>query len=191
MVTWLFLGWCVITLPLTYLGAMVGYKMETIERPVQVTKIFRDIPEQPWYLSQWHCMPAFGLVTFGCIFAEFQFIMDSEWHGYIGVMFGLLLVNYVLVVAIVSVLSVVQTYFMLRAGDYNWWWRSFLSGGTGGVFMMAYSLYYMIAVLEMDVLAGELIYLLYMTAVSTCFSVICGAVSLLSSWVFVNTIYHT
>ena len=71
LVFWIFLGWCACTVPLSYFGALAGYKMDVIERPVGVTKIFRDVPDQPWYLNQWLTMLAFGAVTFGSIFGEF------------------------------------------------------------------------------------------------------------------------
>lgn len=37
--------------PLVFLGAYIGYKKETIEQPVATSKIPRQVPEQPWFMS--------------------------------------------------------------------------------------------------------------------------------------------
>lgn len=55
--------------------------------------------------------------------------------------------------------------------------------------MGLYSLYFMIYNLNMDLLAGELIYLLYMFLCTVCFSVMCGTISVAASYVFVTGIY--
>ena len=62
-------------------------------------------------------------------------------------------------------------------------------GASGGLYMGIYSLYFMIFNLEMDLLAGEIIYLLYMLLCTTCFSVMCGTISVVASYCFITSIY--
>lgn len=55
--------------------------------------------------------------------------------------------------------------------------------------MGAYSVYFMMFNLHMDLLSGELVYLMYMFLCSTCFSIMCGTVAVFSSYLFVTAIY--
>jgi len=55
--------------------------------------------------------------------------------------------------------------------------------------MGLYALYFMVYNLEMNLLMGEFVYLIYMVLVSTCFSIMCGTISVFASWLFVSTIY--
>ena len=43
----------------------------------------------------------------------------------------------------------------------------------------------------MDLLAGEIVYLLYMFLFTTCFSFMCGAISVTASYLFVTRIYSS
>ena len=105
-------------------------------------------------------------------------------------MYGFLFVNIQLLSFIVALLSILQTYVQLNAQNWEWWWRSFMVGASGGLYMGLYSLYFMVTNLHMDLLAGELIYLLYMFLCTCCFSLMCGAISVVSSYYFVTTIYE-
>jgi cellulose synthase/poly-beta-1,6-N-acetylglucosamine synthase-like glycosyltransferase len=62
-------------------------------------------------------------------------------------------------------------------------------GMSGGLYMGAYALYFMIFNLEMDLLSGEIVYLLYMFLFTTSFALMCGAISVTASYVFVTRIY--
>lgn len=59
-------------------------------------------------------------------------------------MFGFLLINLHLVAVITGLLSIIQTYAVISAGDWRWWWRSFYLGLAAGLFMGFYSLYFMV-----------------------------------------------
>jgi len=43
----------------------------------------------------------------------------------------------------------------------------------------------------MDLIAGELIYIIYMITVSVSFGLLCGAVAVIASYVFLSAIYST
>ena len=48
-------------------------------------------------------------------------------------MFGFLLLNVLMLVVVISLLSVLQTYMQLCQQNYEWWWRSFYVGASGGM----------------------------------------------------------
>lgn len=104
-------------------------------------------------------------------------------------MFGYLFINMGLLVCIIIVLSIVFTYLSLNSLNHEWWWRAFWVGGSGPVYMFFYLVYYMIYVLEMDMFAGEVIYLIYSFNVCMFMSLMLGSISVASSWLFLNSIY--
>lgn len=44
----------------------------------------------------------------------------------------------------------------------------------------------MVSVFEIDVFWSDIVFLLYATMMSTCFGLMCGAISVIASWVFVT-----
>lgn len=104
-------------------------------------------------------------------------------------MFGFLFVNLQLTTLIVCLLSIVQTYVLLNAQNYEWWWRAFYLGASGGIYMGLYSLYFMHFDLQMDLLWGEIVYLLYMLMCTSMFSIMCGTISVIASFCFIMSIY--
>ena len=107
-------------------------------------------------------------------------------------MYGMLLLlwlNMVLLIVVVSLISVITTYTTIQAQNWEWWWRSFFVGASAGGWMLLYSLYAMIFEFKMDLLAGDLIYILYMSFCSSMFGMSCGLISVFSSYVFLHEIY--
>ena len=41
-----------------------------------------------------------------------------------------------------STAAVALTYFQLAAEDHRWWWQSVLNGGSTGIFILGYSIYF-------------------------------------------------
>jgi hypothetical protein len=115
--------------------------------------------------------------------------MKSVWRSYLYAMYGFVFVNLQLLTIIISLLSIVHTYSLLNAQNWNWMWRAFNLGASVGIYMGAYSLYFMVFNLKMDLLAGEIIFLLYMFLGTTSFSIMCGTISVIASYCFIVTIY--
>ena len=113
------------------------------------------------------------------------------WHSYtMYVMFGILFIHTCLMSVITGLLSTIQTYFMLTYGDYQWWWRSFSLGLGAGAYMTIYVIWYALKTLDADFLGSEMIYMVYMYVFVTCFSVMCGAISVISSFYFIQNVYN-
>lgn len=134
-------------------------------------------------------MPIFGAIQFGCIFVEFMYIWNSVWRSNLYAMFGSLFIVMLLLVFVVSEISIIQTYFQLRHENYEWQWRSFWTGASCGLYVAAYTLYYMIYTAKMDLLAGELIYLVWASLAAYSVTIMCGMLAIFASAQFVESIY--
>ncbi|CAN0057579.1 unnamed protein product, partial [Sphacelaria rigidula] len=81
-------------------------------------------------------------------------------------------------------------YFQLGCEDHRWWWRSFLSGGSTGLFMYAYSFFYFFNRSQMHGLLQQSSFFFgYMGLVSYAFFIMLGYVGFASSMTFVKYIY--
>jgi len=138
------LVWVMLAVPLAFHGAYLGFTMQRLEAPSKVNSVKRGNLPLPFYLHLKFAMPLFGAIIFGSIFAEFRYILLSVWRSQIYAMFGYLVINMALLILIVSLISVIVTYLQLNRLNADWWWRSFLIGASGALYMGAYSIYYMI-----------------------------------------------
>lgn len=136
-------------------------------------------------------MCLYGPLIFATVFFEFEYIMDSMWRSYmIYGMFVVLFVSLVMMGVTIASLSIVVTYKGLCHQNYDWWWNSFCLGASGGIYMMAYSIYYMVGWEDYSLLGADFVYLLIMTLICYFFSFMCGSISMLASYLFVERIYN-
>ena len=54
--------------------------------------------------------------------------------------FGFLALVLLILVVTCSEIAVVLCYFQLCNEDYEWWWRSFLTAGSSGLYLFLYSM---------------------------------------------------
>ena len=86
-------------------------------------------------------------------------------------------------------ISIVLCYFQLCNEDYTWWWRSFLTSGSSGLYLFAYSIMYFFTQLDIIGFVPTLIYFTYMFVFATLFFLITGTIGFYSCYWFVWTIY--
>jgi len=86
-------------------------------------------------------------------------------------------------------ITVALTYFQLSMEDHRWWWNSFLSGGSTGLFIYGYSIFYYIYRSRMFGMLQASFYFSYMAVLCYYFFVILGTVGFYSSLIFVRRIY--
>ena len=103
--------------------------------------------------------------------------------------FGFLAVVLLILVITCSEISVVLCYFQLCNEDYQWWWRSFLTAGSSGLYLFLYSIVYMSTKLHFTRGVSILLYLGYMLIASYSFFMVTGTIGFLSCLVFVKVIY--
>merc|ERR1719223_2393705 len=158
--------WFGISVPLVFLGAYFGYRRKTVDFPVRVNQIPRQIPEQVWYMKPFFSIVVGGVLPFGAVFIELFFILSSIWLHQFYYVFGFLMLVLLILVITCAEITIVMCYFQLCAEDYNWWWRSFLTSGSSAGYMFAYSVFYFFTKLEITKLVSGLLYSGYMFAYS-------------------------
>ena len=61
------------------------------------------------------------------------------------IIWSILFIVYIILIVVTSFITISLTYFQLAVEDHQWWWRSFLCGGSTGVFVYGYCFYYYVA----------------------------------------------
>ncbi len=57
-------------------------------------------------------------------------------------LWGILALVFLILIVVTACITIALTYFQLSMEDYRWWWRSFASGGSTGVFIFVHSFFY-------------------------------------------------
>ncbi|KAK2599965.1 Transmembrane 9 super member 2 [Conoideocrella luteorostrata] len=183
--------WFVISIPLSVAGSWLGFRSSQIEAPVRTNQIPRQIPPVTTWLRPIPSMLCVGLLPFGAIFVELYFIMSSIWFSRIYYMFGFLFLCYGLMVVVCAAATILMTYFLLCAENYNWQWRSFLAAGMSGGYIFLNCLLYLITKVKLGGFAGIVLYMGYSALISFLFSILAGSIGYFASWWFVRKIYSS
>ena len=182
--------WFGISVPLVFLGAFFGYKVDPIEFPVNVNTIPKEIPEQPWYLNPLLTCIIGGILPFGACFVELFFIMSSMWMDQYYYVFGFLLLVYFILAVTCAEIAIVLNYFQLVSEDYRWWWRSVMTSGSTAIYVFLYSIAYF-SRLESNMTVTYLLYFGYMFIISVGVFLITGTIGFFSCLYFNHMIYSS
>jgi len=115
--------------------------------------------------------------------------MNSLWLQKFYYIFGFLALVLVIVCATCAEISIAIVYFQLTSEDYKWWWTAFFASGSSGLYVFLYAIVYARTQLQLDHYVSVMMYVGYMLMISTIFSMVTGAVGMLSSLSFVKAIY--
>jgi len=184
--------WLGISFPLVLLGFRAGFRANPIELPVKTsTTPPREIPRQGLC-----CHPAIkclaaGLLCFSAVFTELFFIMHSVWQHHFYDLFGYLAVVVLMLIISCAEVSVLVTYYQLTAGDYRWWWQSFLASASTSLYVMVYSVFYFQSRLRIESIISMVIYFAYMALASIMSGLLTGSIGMVTSFAFVKAIYST
>uniref|UniRef100_A0A672PSX1 Transmembrane 9 superfamily member n=1 Tax=Sinocyclocheilus grahami TaxID=75366 RepID=A0A672PSX1_SINGR len=181
--------WFGISVPLTFVGAYVGFKKPGIEPPVRTNQIPRQIPPQTFFTKPVPGIIMGGILPFGCIFIQLFFILNSIWSHQMYYMFGFLFLVFIILVITCSEATVLLCYFHLCAEDYHWWWRSFLTSGFTAVYLFVYAVHYFFSKLQIIGAASTILYLGYTLIMVLIFFIFTGTIGFFACFLFVNKIY--
>ncbi|CAN6478875.1 unnamed protein product [Victoria cruziana] len=135
--------WTLVTSPLLVLGGIAGKNSKAeFQAPVRTTKYPREIPPLAWYRGTLPQMVMAGFLPFSAIYIELYYIFASVWGHRIYTIYSILFIVFIILIIVTAFITVALTYFQLAAEDHEWWWRSVLCGGSTGVFVYGYCLYY-------------------------------------------------
>ena len=147
------------------------------------------INEFCWYFRFKITVWITGLVAFSTIFIEFIYIMNSLWNHKLYFLATFLWIGSILLMVVSAEVTIILTYINLCFGNYAWWWKSYLFGGSSSLFVLIYSIYYYIFNMHVTRFSPIVVYFGLMSLISSMVFLICGAVSSLSTFVFVKKIY--
>jgi len=182
--------WALVTVPLTIIGSMRGRKNPgSFDAPCKTNRAEREIPPAPLYRSSLVQFFIAGFLPFSAIYIELHYIFASVWGHRVYTLFGILSLAFIMLVIVNAFITVSLTYFQLALEDYRWWWRSFLSGASTGLFVYGYAVFYYMYRSEMTGLLQAAFFFGYMLMVSYAFALMLGAVSYWTAQKFVRHIY--
>lgn len=182
--------WALITFPLTVLGGIAGKNSKAeFNAPVRTTKYPREIPPLPWYRKAVPQMLMAGFLPFSAIYIELYYIFASVWGHKVYTIYSILCIVFIILVIVTAFITIALTYFQLAVEDHRWWWRSFLCGGSTGLFIFAYCFYYYFARSDMSGFMQTSFFFCYMGIICYAFFLMLGAVGYRASLTFVRHIY--
>ena len=115
--------------------------------------------------------------------------MNSLWRSQLYYLFYFLLIDVILLILVISLLSILQTYMQLQCGNYAWWWRSFWTGASGGLYLSIYSVVFLFAEMDFSNIDSDLVYVTEMVLFIGCYMLAAGTLSVAASYVFVEHLY--
>ena len=184
------LMWFCISLPLVFTGGVVGYKRPPISVPVAPNMIPRYIPPAPWHMRVWVTSLIGGIFPFGVISVELFYILSAIWMNKFYYVFGFLILILIILVVAAAEIAIVLCYFQLCNEDYRWWWGSFFSTGSCGVYMfLSAGIYFALGSFKVAGIVPLLVYFGYMLLASLLFSVVTGTIGFLACFAFTKLIY--
>ncbi|CAM8951349.1 unnamed protein product [Rhodiola kirilowii] len=184
--------WSLVTAPLLVLGAIAGKNSKTeFQAPVRTTKYPREIPPLPWYRGTIPQMAMAGFLPFSDIYIELYYIFASVWGHRIYTIYSILFIVFIILLIVTAFITIALTYFQLAAEDHHWWWRSFLCGGSTGVFIYGYCLYYYHARSDMSGFMQTSFFFGYMACICYGFFLMLGTVGFQAALLFVRHIYRS
>jgi len=181
--------WFLVSVPLTFVGAFLGFRKRAIEHPVRTNQIPRQIPDQSFYT---HPVPGIimgGILPFGCIFIQLFFVLSSIWSSHIYYMYGFLFLVFIILIITCSETTILLCYFHLCAEDYHWWWRSFLTSGCTAFYLFGYCVHYFLTKLEIEGAASTFLYLGYTSVMVFLFFLLTGTIGFFACFWFTRKIY--
>lgn len=182
--------WFGICVPLVFTGAVMGFRRATITLPVNTNQIPRHIPPHSWHTNPLVTIAIGGVLPFAAVFIEVFFIFGAVWLNRYYYVFGFLFLVMVILTITCAEIAVFICYFQLCAEDYHWWWRSFFTTGSCGVYLFLYASYYFFtSALKMTSFVPILLYFGYMGVLSLIFAVMTGTIGLAACFWFTRFIY--
>lgn len=181
--------WFCVSVPLTFIGALFGFRKRPIEHPVRTNQIPRQIPEQTIYTQPFPGIIMGGVLPFGCIFIQLYFILNSLWSNQMYYMFGFLFLVFIILIITCSETTVLLCYFHLCAEDYHWWWRSFLTSSFTSFYLFLYCVHYFKTRLNIEGVASTFLYFGYTFIMVFLFFLMTGTIGFFATFWFVRKIY--
>ncbi|KAK9059964.1 hypothetical protein SSX86_020668 [Deinandra increscens subsp. villosa] len=182
--------WMFLALPLLILGVVIGKNNASdFQAPCRTAKCPKEVPQSRWYKGVVPHMVLAGCYPFSVIIIQISYILDAFWGYKIYTSYDSMLIMLFLLLITTALVSVIMTYFQLADQDHEWWWRSFLCGGSTGLYVYAYSIYHSLHLLEMNDFVQTAFFFGYLACVGYGIFLALGTVGFYASLLFVRYLY--
>jgi len=183
-------GWTLGVIPLTGFGAIFGR--------TKVKDVSNDTPSKPlkdpvnleYYKSSLYMILLAGLFSFSVLNSELYYVFSAIWKRKIFTSYGSLMIVLVMTINVAAAVSTIFTYFQLNKKDSRWWWKSFFYGGSCGVYVFLYAVYFYIRNTNLSGFVQLLSYFTCSGLIAFAAFLILGAAGFLSSSAFIKHIYE-
>lgn len=183
--------WALVTVPLTVFLAITGKNSRAeFDAPCRTNKYPREVPDLPWYRTTLPQMAMAGFLPFSAIYVELYYVFASVWGHKVYIIWSILFLVFLILIVVTAFITVALTYFQLAVEDHRWWWRSFLCGGSTGVFVYGYCFYYYKFRSEMSGFMQTSFFFGYMGIACYGLFIMLGTVGWRASMMFVRRIYR-
>uniref|UniRef100_A0A7S3AAW2 Transmembrane 9 superfamily member n=7 Tax=Rhodosorus marinus TaxID=101924 RepID=A0A7S3AAW2_9RHOD len=182
-----------IAIPATFFGAVLGRRSgkSGFNAPIRTAKARREIPKPPVHLRWEVQMVLAGLLPFGAVLVELAYVFASVWGHKTFSLHGIGVIVIIIVLAVTELVCAVFTYYQLCAEDHEWWWNSICNGGSTGIYLFLYSIYYLMMKSNLSGFLQVSYFLGYMFSVSYACFLMLGSVGYHASVTFVRRLYKS
>jgi len=164
---------------------------KAFDAPCKTNRVEREIPPTLWYRHPLLQLSIAGFLPFSAIYIELHYIFQAVYSHRVYTLFGILSLAFLMLLIVTAFITVALTYFQLAAENWKWWWRSFASGASVGVFMYLYAAFYYVYRSDMNGTLQFTFFFAYMAMISYGFALMLGAVSYSMASLFVKHIYRS
>jgi hypothetical protein len=179
-----------VAFPLTVIGGIAGRNTAgPFDAPCRTKDTRKEIPAVPWYRHVAVSVVLSGFLPFSAIYIELHYIFSSMWGHKVYTLFGILGLALVMLMLVSAFITVAFTYFQLVLEDYRWWWQSFAAGGSTGLFVLAYVVYFFYHRSDMHGFMQTSFYFGYMTFLAYVITLALGSLGFYAAMFFVRYIY--
>ncbi|MFS7961797.1 putative nonaspanin (TM9SF) [Helianthus anomalus] len=176
--------------PLLLLGGIIGKnRASDFQAPCRTAKCPKEVPQLRWYRGVLPQMALAGILPFSVVYIQLYYIFATVWGYRLYTLYGILCVVFILLLIMTALVSVALTYFQLAVEDHEWWWRSFFCGGSTGLFIYGYCIYYYFYRSDMTGFMQTSFFFGYMACVSYGVFLVLGSVGFRASLLFVRYLY--
>ncbi|KAM0043445.1 putative nonaspanin (TM9SF) [Helianthus debilis subsp. tardiflorus] len=138
-----FIVWIFLAIPLLILGGIMGKNgASDFQAPCRTAKSPKKALKLVWYKGIIPQMVLAGFLPFSVIKIQIYDNLSTVWGHGIYTFYNSMAIMFVLLLIMTSLVSVMLTSFQLAVEDHEWWWRSFFNGGSTGLYVYGYGIYY-------------------------------------------------
>lgn len=184
--------WLFVSIPLVFVGDRMARRRKPINFPSPTSKHLRPIPPPRGGVSPIFYSIIAGILPFSTVFMELVYILHAIRGSNVYYIYSALVAVFSLLIITCAEMSIVSTYITLSAEDWaSHWHTSFWGGASGGAYVFLYCLYFAFTqqTTSRIPVVGLLVFMSWSLVLSGAFSLMCGAVGFLSSFVFTRKIY--